>query len=478
MIPLYTAEEMRAIENEAITSQRVTGLELQERAARGAAVCLPHGVVVEVLAGPGNNGGDALAVARMLRNLGHRVRVWTLSRNPVWHGDAGVQAERWTSGGGSFVFTENPSVALDGWATHWIVDGLFGLGSSRAMSGLAAAWVEALSCHRVGGILALDLPSGLDPSAAEPFGPVAPATITACFGFPKVCHGLEPSRSLCGTLDVVDLGVELLAETVSPSHGLVDYPWLPSIPWDVHKRGRGHVGIRAGTLGMSGAAVLAALGALRVGAGLVTVLTDSEVRMEVACQIPEAMVRPWEGTVPEGIDVLLVGPGGVHEIPEWSGPMVVDASALKEGEGSRWMQRPETVITPHAGEFSRIFGLPKPMTVNDRIAQVRKVATGPGVVLLKGPQSITAGGGTDELWFNDTGHPGLATGGTGDFLAGMVAGLVGQRDRLPEGCRTLRHAVASAVWLHGRCADRIGQGPLLPRDLAAELPMVLRGLYA
>jgi NAD(P)H-hydrate epimerase len=142
------------------------------------------------------------------------------------------------------------------------------------------------------------------------------------------------------------------------------------------------------------------------------------------------------------------------------------------------MARPETVITPHAGEFARIFGLPRPTTVNERIAQVRQVATGPGVVLLKGPQSITAGGGTHELWFNDTGHPGLATGGTGDFLAGMVAGFVGQRDRLPEGCRSLRHAVASAAWLHGRCADRIGQGPLLPRDLAEELPRVLRELYA
>lgn len=478
MIPLYTAKEMRAIEREAIASKRVTGLELQERAARGAAVCVPHGVMVEVLAGPGNNGGDALAVARMLRHLGHRVRVWTLAPDPHWRGDAGVQAERWKAGGGSFVFAANPAVAVEGWGTHWVVDGLFGLGSSRPLEGPAAAWVQALTTHRLGGILALDLPSGLDPSAAEPFGPVAPATLTACFGFPKVCHGLEPARSRCGTLDVVDLGVELFERVVAATHGLVDYPWLPALPWDVHKRGRGHVGIRAGTLGMSGAAVLAALGALRVGAGLVTVLADADVRLEVACQIPEAMVRPWEGRVPDGIDVLLVGPGGVHEVPEWSGPLVLDASALQEGEGPRWMARPDTVITPHAGEFQRLFGLPKPATVNDRIAQVRKLATGPGVLLLKGPQSITAGAASPELWFNDTGHPGLATGGTGDFLAGMVAGLVGQRDRLPEGSRTLRHAVASAAWLHGRCADRLGKGPLLPRDLAAELPRVLRELYA
>lgn len=478
MLPLYTADEMRAIEREAIASGRITGLELQERAARGAAVCLPHGVVVEVLAGPGNNGGDALAVARMLRHLGHRVRVWTMVPEPQWSGDAGIQAERWKAGGGSFVYTEHPEAAVEGWGTHWVVDGLFGIGGSRALSGLALTWTEALAAHRLGGVLALDLPSGLNPSAADSFGPVIQATVTACFGFPKVCHGLEPARSLCGTLDVVDLGVELLAETVSPTHGLVDYPWLPSVPWDVHKRGRGHVAIRAGTMGMSGAAVLSALGALRVGAGLVTVLTDPEVRAEVACQIPEAMVRPWEGVVPEGVDILLVGPGGVQDIPDWSGPMVVDASGLKEGEGPRWMARPDTVITPHAGEFARLFRLSKPSSINERIDQVRQVATGPGVLLLKGPQSITAGGDSSELWFNDTGHPGLATGGTGDFLAGMVAGLAGQRERLPEGNRTARHATASAAWLHGRCADRIGKGPLLPRDLAAELPAILRELYA
>lgn len=142
---------------------------------------------------------------------------------------------------------------------------------------------------------------------------------------------------------------------------------------------------------MSGAAVLAALGALRVGAGLVTVLADPEIRSEIACQIPEAMVKPWTGVLPDGVDVLLVGPGGVTEVPACNGPMVLDASALQEGQGARWMARPDTILTPHPGEFARLFGTPKQARVKDRLDQARALK-GPGVCLLKGPQSLIAGG--------------------------------------------------------------------------------------
>jgi NAD(P)H-hydrate epimerase len=220
---------------------------------------------------------------------------------------------------------------------------------------------------------------------------------------------------------------------------------------------------------MSGAAVLSALGALRAGAGLVTVLTDPEVRAEVAAQVPEAMVRPWQGSVTVEADVLLVGPGGISQVPDWEGPLVLDASALKEGEGKRWMERPGTAITPHPGEFARLFRLPRPMLMDERLAQARQVAAGkPGVLLLKGAQSVLAGGAREELWINPTGHPGLATGGSGDLLAGMVAGFRAQG--LP-----MREAVAAAAWFHGAAADRLPGAGLLPRDLADQLPELLRG---
>lgn len=458
MIPVLTAEEMRHLEREAIASGRVSSLDLQERAARGAASLVPPGLPVEVIAGPGNNGGDALALARLLRERGETVRVWALSPDRPWKGDAAIQAGRWDGG---VVSTDDPSrEAFTPGA--WFIDGMFGLNANRPLEGVAMAWREVFADRTV---LALDQPSWLHPDDPDGEGPSVAATV--CFGALKLCHAMEPSRTRCGALHVVELGLD----ATQASHRLVDGPLLPEPEWNAHKRNRGHVAIRAGSVGMSGAAVLAALGALRAGAGLVTVLADAEIRAEIACQIPEAMVKPWTGAIPDGVDVLLVGPGGVLEIPAWSGPLVLDASALREGEGPRWMARPDTILTPHPGEFARLFGLPKQRTTKDRLDQMRAVAASPGVCLLKGPQSLTVGGGLDELWINGTGHWGLATGGTGDFLAGMVAGLRAQG-------LAPREAASSAAWLHGACADRLGRGPLLPRDLAEELPKLMRELYA
>jgi NAD(P)H-hydrate epimerase len=458
MIPVLTAEEMRHLEREAIASGRVTSLDLQERAAAGATSLVPRGVPVEVIAGPGNNGGDALAVARLLKGRGETVRVWALSREAGWKGDAGVQAARW-DGGASF--TEAPSKESFRSGT-WFLDGMFGLNANRALEGAALAWRDLLRDQTA---LSLDQPSWLLPDDPDGEGPGV--AVTACFGALKLCHAMRPSRAACGAIHVVDLGLEIQ----TASHWIVDAPLLPEVSWNAHKRSRGHVAIRAGSLGMSGAAVLAALGALRAGAGLVTVLADPEIRAEIACQIPEAMVKPWTGAIPDGVDVLLVGPGGVSEIPAWSGPLVLDASALGEGGGPGWMARADTILTPHPGEFARLFGLPKQRTTRNRLDQMRAIGSASGVCLLKGPQSLIGGGGLDELWINDTGHWGLATGGTGDFLAGLVAGLRVQG-------LAPRDAAASAAWLHGTAADRLGAGPLLPRDLAEELPNLLRELHA
>lgn len=464
MQPILTAAEMRALEQEAIASERVTSLALQERAAQGAAGLIPGEGPVEVLAGPGNNGGDALALARILREEGRGVRVWALAAEPQWRGDAARQAERWRALGGGFEWTERPREVVAHWEGRWVVDGLFGLGASRPLEGLARAWVEAIQGHPV---LALDQPSGWRPD--DPEGGLGGATLTACFGPLKLAHLLEPARSAFGRIETIDLGLALPPERAT--HLRIEGPRVPQPAWNAHKGHRGHVAIRAGSLGMSGAAVMAAWGALRAGAGLVTLLPDAEVRAEVAAQVPEAMVRAWKGQVPEGVDVLLTGPGGIEEIPVWPGPLVLDASALREGEGPRWMARPDTLITPHPGEFARLFGLPRPAGGAERLAQARRVARGPGVLLLKGAQSLVVGGDSEQIWINDTGHWGLATGGTGDFLAGMVAGLRAQ------GIGP-REAAATGAWLHGACADRLGKGPLMVRDLAAELPRLLREIHA
>ncbi len=480
MLSILTADEMRALERWASDVGGVASLALQEAAAQGAVDLIPGDVQVEVIAGPGNNGGDALAVARLLKQRGQPVRVWTLAPKPVWRGDAALQAERWQAAGGDFTTTQAPEAEAIWHPATWFVDGMFGLGVKGPLEAEADAWAHALSRPGRGGtLLSLDQPSWLHPDDVDYNGFFNPVDVTACFGFLKPCHAFMPSEAACGRVVVIPLPLPSFAETgcpVQPTLGRSGAPVIKVPPWNSFKGDHGRVTIRAGSMGLSGAAVLAALGALRMGAGLVTVLADADVRAEIAAQVPEAMVRAWEGRVPEATDVLLVGPGGVTEIPEWNGPLVVDASALKAGEGPRWVARPQTVITPHPGEFRRLFGVAQPEGTTGRLAHLREVARGPGVVLLKGPQSLVAGGDSPMVRVNDTGHPGLATGGTGDFLAGMVAGAWG-RSLEPDWSAPLE-AAASAAWLHGRCADRLGQGPLLPRDLAEELPWLLRDLHA
>ncbi len=485
MIPLLTAHEMRALEDRAIQEWGIPSLVLQEHAALGALALIPQGQPIHVLAGPGNNGGDALALARLARLEGRPVEVWTLEPEPKWAGDAALQARLWEGLGGMYRHTLQPREAIATFS-GWVVDGLFGLGTHLPLRGLAESWAtlmhEAVIRRAPFQVLALDLPTGLDPSSTDVAGPAIQAHRTACFGHLKVCHGLRPARSHCGEITVIP--IPLLGQ---PEAGiqLIERPDRPFVgPWDTHKRDLGHVAIRAGSLGMGGAAVLAALGALRMGAGLVTVLPDAQIRAEVAMQVPEAMVRSWEGKVPEGIDVLLVGPGGVSEIPEWEGPLVLDASALRDGDGPRWMQRPETVITPHPGEFARLFGEGRALShqTSERLNRARQVADGPGILALKGAQSVVAGGGQSTLLVNTTGHRGLSTGGTGDFLAGMVAAKVGawKKDRWQSAAsdmERLRRAVAEAVWLHGAAADRLGPGPLLVRELGASLTELLRELH-
>ena len=478
MRPLLTADEMRACETRAIQGWGIFSLLLQEHAAMGALALLPEGEPIHVLAGPGNNGGDALALARLAKLKGFEVEVYPVAQPqgaPRWKGDAAVQARLWEGLGGKYAHTDYPLREAMAWK-GWVVDGIFGLGARPPLPDAVLPWIKALeNIPRPFKALALDLPTGLDPSSGDIPGPAVRADVTACFGHLKRCHGLMPAKELCGDVTLVPIPLDAAPQC---SMMQLSEPGLCGPAWDSHKYGQGHVTIRAGAKGMGGAAVLAAMGALRGGAGLVTVLPDADVADVVASQIPEAIVRPWEGALPDRVDVLLVGPGGVGEVPEWDGPLVLDASALKEGGGPRWAARPDTIITPHAGEFSRLFGLEAPKGTQARIEAIAKLNVSPSAaIVLKGAQTLIRGG-SGPILVNPTGHPGLATGGTGDFLAGLMAARLAWHVKHPDGgaagSQKCTSAASEAVWLHGAAADRLGKGPLLVGELGPALTQLLR----
>jgi NAD(P)H-hydrate epimerase len=473
MLPLLTAEEMRACEMQAIAEWGISSLVLQEHAAIGALALIPPGEPLHVLAGPGNNGGDALALARLAKLQGRAVDVWALEPQR-WKGDAATQARLWEGIGGSYERADGLEGEAKRWH-GWAVDGLFGLGTKLPLDINVEPWIGALNmAGRDFKVLALDLPTGLDPSSGEVAASAARADKTACFGHLKRCHGLRPAKDLCGDIAVVPIP---LANVPKCSLRQLGRPILQKPHWNTHKYDLGHVAIRAGNKGMGGAAVLAALGALRGGAGLVSVFPDKDVAELVASQVPEAIVRPWEGELPNNIDVLLAGPGGVEEVPQWSGPLVLDASALKPEEGTKWMARPQTIITPHAGEFSRLFGIKVGRGTQERVEAIEQLYDGQdfasaAVIVLKGAQTLIAGGGVRQAFLNPTGHSGLSTGGTGDFLAGLIAARFARDTEAPL------TAATQSVWLHGSAADRLGEGPLMARELGASLAQILRDLHS
>ena len=496
-VPLLTAEEMRSKENWAIDRWGMPSLVLQEHAAIGALALIPEGEPIRVLAGPGNNGGDALALARLAFLQGRGVEVWVPGvERPQWKGDAATQAKLWEGLGGKYKTSDDPSEEISNWR-GWVVDGLFGLGTKLPIGGDIQAWVVAFVTSGLGfrrfKVLALDLPTGLDPSSGDTIGLVIRADRTACFGHLKRCHGLMPARDFCGDISLIPIPLTELSR-YAYRLGMLHKPTMNWPRWDTHKYELGHVAIRAGTKGMAGAAVLAAIGALRGGAGLVTIMPDAAVAGTVAAQVPEAIVKEWEGCggkPPGNADVLLVGPGGVSDVPDWDGPLVLDASALGPGEGQKWMSRPNTILTPHAGEFSRLFGMEIgriDMMIGGRSTQERldavemilaesshSVGGRSAVLMLKGAQTIVAGGGSMQMYVNPTGHPGLSTGGTGDFLAGLVAARYAQGTaRYAHDPFTPLKAACEAVWLHGAAADRLGAGPLMVRDLGPSLAELLR----
>ncbi len=477
---LLTNVEMAAADAFAV-AHGVPSLALMENAGRAvadeiAARFVPGRVVV--LCGPGNNGGDGYVVARCLTARGFDVVV---AREKVGAGDAAAMADKW----------DGPVVPLNVQALDdaaLIVDALFGAGLSRPLQGASAALVQAANASGVP-VVAIDVPSGLSGDTGQVVGEaVVHATLSVTFFRKKPGHLLLPGRMLCGALVVADIGTP--ADAAAKISLWENGPGLWRTPFpkpDGHKYARGHCLVVSGPAHATGAARLAARGALRMGAGLVSVASPTEAVAVNAAQLSAIMVKPFDGA--EGLVALLrdkrlnaavMGPGlGVcGETREMVGAalasgaaLVLDADALSafadDPDALFARLHPRCVLTPHGGEFARIFpGLAE--GGDDKVAMARAAAGQCGaVVLLKGADTVVATP-DGRAAINANAPATLATAGAGDVLAGFIGGL------LAQGLAPFEAACAGA-WLHGAAASAFGPG-LIAEDLPEMLPRVLREL--
>lgn len=479
---LLTPAEMAAADR-AAAAAGVAGTTMMEAAGRAVADVVMRRwspCLVSVLCGPGNNGGDGFAAARRLAAAGWPVRLGLLGERAALRGDAQEHAARWRGE----VEMLSPQL-LDGAGV--VVDAIFGAGLSRPVAGVVRAVIEALAQSRLP-VVAVDVPSGLDGATGTVLGAAAPATITVTFFRKKPGHLLLPGRLVCGEVQLADIGTPpAVLDAIRPQTFENDPAlWLDAYPWPTHgthKYKRGHAVVLGGAT-MTGAARLAARAAQRVGAGLTTVAAPAAAFPIYAGALQSILVAKLAraGDFARLIadprrNAILVGPGaGVAPDTRRAAlaalaarrSVVLDADALTVFAKDRKplfkaLAGAAAVLTPHEGEFARLFS-----ATGDKLARTRAAAAeSRAVVLLKGTDTVIAAP-DGRAAINANAPPSLATGGTGDVLAGLVLGL------LAQGLDPFRAACA-ACWLHGDVAQDCGLG-LVPEDLVSRLPAALARL--
>lgn len=522
MTVLLTTDEMGRADRRSV-ELGVPSLTLMENA--GSAVAdvawqlLQAGDYVVVLCGPGNNGGDGFVVARHLKERGCDVTVALLGDRAALKGDALEMAQRW----------DGPLVQLEPRVLERavvVIDAIFGAGLTRDVDGVVAETIGVINARRDGvTVVAVDVPTGLDGDTGRERGIAVRADATVTFACRKPGHVLLPGRVLCGRTSVADIGIppDVLTEVGSGASAIdaADASLVAGLfPWrqpDTHKYAHGHAVVVSGAAFHSGAARMAARGALRIGAGLVTMASPPSALPENAAHLTAVMLRPCANARALGEilsdtrkNAVLIGPGaGVGTetaeavlVALASGAAVIlDADALTSFAGEdqsveaavniafgftsrsqarahgpavlfnaiRADEKRTVILTPHEGEFKRLF--PDLAEMPSKLERARAAARRAGaVVVLKGADTVVAGpGGMAAV--NTNAPPWLATAGSGDVLAGFIAGLLAQDHALDAVL-----AATMAVWLHGECANLLGPG-LIAEDLPEILPQVLRRLH-
>ena len=491
---ILTSDQMRNIDRRTIERFGVPSIVLMENAAIAVVDAIfehyPECDRVAILCGTGSNGGDGFAVARHLENRGIVPVLLIAGDRTTIRGDALTNLLICERLGVPMHDLRDAGDLAHAADADLLVDAIFGTGLNRAPGGLHAEIIRGIAELRIP-VLAIDLPSGANASSHEPFEPCVQAEVTVTFAAPKVCHVFEPAALYCGEVIVADISIpDVAIEEEAVSLALIT-------PRDIqahiaprlaatHKGTYGHVGAIAGSEGRSGAAVMCARGAIRMGAGLMTVMTDPETAKLVHAASVESMT--YSGTnlseFLKNKTAVLVGPGLPDDEPAYANarailagidlPMILDASGLNAFAERANEINPRghpRVITPHPGELARILGVDTQTIQRDRIAAARDAARACNcVVVLKGFQTLVAEP-DGHVWVNPTGNPGMASGGMGDILSGMVAALLARgADPLDAAC--------TAVYVHGLAGDILkdekGDTGLAAMDLADRIPAAIQ----
>lgn len=510
MRPIVSREQSRAFDRHAIEACGVPGLILMENAGRGAtdaivrrlpALSIGRGARALVLCGSGNNGGDGFVVARHLLREEFAVDVALLCHLTELTGDASVNCQAFRGLGGSVVeVVDERCAALDPLLAQasFTVDAIFGTGLSREVTGHFEQAIAKLN-RLAAPCFALDVPSGLDAQTGAVLGSCVRAQVTVSFAHPTLGLLTNTGAAQAGELEVVDIGVpSRLVHHSGHSAWLVEEKdvaeLMATIKRPSHKGQAGRVGIVAGSPGTIGAAQLVARGAFRAGAGLVTIASQPEAISHLESDAWETMTcvvspdDPVGSLCPllEGCDAITVGPGlGLGSVPislteslvgNFPGTLVMDADALTHLAGRASLlasPKGRLILTPHPGEAARLLGVSSRDVEADRFKAVSALVDATqAVVLLKGIRTIVAAPGIDPV-VNDSGNAALATAGSGDVLAGIIAAL----------CCSLppREAATAGAFLHGLVAEAwtAKHGPdrgMLAREIADGLPRVIAGL--
>ena len=490
---LLTPAEMAEADRLAVARSGRPSYDLMLRAGQAVAEAVlnrPGDGVIDVLCGPGNNGGDGYVAARFLWEAGLKVRIWAEAAPREGSDARQAAAECPVAAAPLSDYQADPD------PDSIIIDALYGAGLSRPVEGVSAAAIAAAATSGAY-VVAVDLPSGVSGATGEVLGTALKADRTITFARKKPGHVLMPGRSFCGRIDIADIGIfdEVVAATGARCYENVPALWRALFPVpavDTHKYRRGHVAVASGGPYATGAARLAASGAARVGAGAVTLLSPAAAMDVNAAHLTAIMLRQADGVAGIGAffearkpDALVYGPGlepgaetagALEELldhPHMPAGLMLDASAItafageaeRLGEALRAHPDVATVLTPHEGEFARLFPDIAAGDGPSKVEKARAAAERAGaVVVYKGADTVIAAPG-GRAAINAGGSPYLATAGSGDVLAGVCGGLLAQGMPAFE-------AACAAVWVHAGAGARFGPG-LVADDLPAALVPVL-----